>query len=98
MLDDFASTLQILSRETVKKGASNLSRDERDQAVHYVEDFIGCGTLIGNPTIDAYVLGKKYSEKVEQVIRVGGRGKVSICIFDQLIDIAEKRLFGLRIS
>lgn len=80
----------------LKKGGSNLSRDERDQAVHYVEDFIGCGNLIGSPTIDAYVLGKKYSEKVEQIIKVGDRGKVSICIFDQLIDTAEKRLFGLR--
>jgi hypothetical protein len=90
-----ATVSKILLIE-LKKGASNLSRDERDQAVHYVEDFIGCGNLIGSPTIDAYVLGKKYSEKVEQVIRVGDRGKVSICIFDQLIDTAEKRLFGLR--
>ena len=80
----------------LKKGGSKLSRNERDQAVHYVEDFINCGNLIGNPTIDCYVIGKEFSEKVELNLKVGDRGKISISIFDQLVDTAERRLFGLR--
>lgn len=94
--DSTLATVNKVLLIELKKGGSNLSRDERDQAVHYVEDFIGCGNLIGSPFIDAYVLGKKYSEKVEQIIKVGDRGKISICIFDQLVDTAERRLFGLR--
>jgi len=80
----------------LKKGGSKLSRTERNQAMGYVEDFINCGNLIGNPSIDSYVIGKEFSEKVELTVKVGDRGKVSICIFDQLVDTAEKRLFGLR--
>jgi hypothetical protein len=94
--DSSLATVNKILLIELKKGGSNLTRNERDQTMHYVEDFINCGNLIGNPNIDAYVLGKKYSEKVEQVIKVGERGKISICIFDQLVDTSEKRLFGLR--
>ena len=96
MIQQTLVTVNKILLTELKKGGSNLSRQERDQAVHYIEDFIDCGNLIGKPTIDAYILGQKYSEKVEQIVKVGDRGKVSTCIFDQLIDTAEKRLFGLR--
>jgi len=46
--------------------------------------------------IDCYVIGKEFSEKVELNVKVGDKGKVNICIFDQLVDTAERRLFGLR--
>lgn len=80
----------------LKKGGSKLSRKERNQAMSYVEDFINAGNIIGNPSIDCYVVGKAFSEKVELNIKVGDRGKVSVSTFDQLVDTAEKRLFGLR--
>lgn len=80
----------------LKKGGSNLSRQERNQAMSYVEDFINAGNIIGNPSIDCYVIGKTFSEKVELNVKVGDRGKVSVSTFDQLVDTAEKRLFGLR--
>jgi hypothetical protein len=80
----------------LKKGGFKLSRNERNQAMGYVEDFINCGSLIGNPIIDAFVIGKDFSEKVETQIKVGERGKINISIFSQLVDTAEKRLFGLR--
>lgn len=90
------STVNKILLIELKKGGSKLSRKERNQAMGYVEDFINCGNLIGNPSIDCYVIGKEFSEKVELTVKVGDRGKVSICIFDQLVDTAEKRLFGLR--
>lgn len=80
----------------LKKGGSKLSRTERNQAMGYVEDFINAGNIIGSPSIECYVIGKVFSEKVELTVKVGDRGKVNICIFDQLVDTAEKRLFGLR--
>ncbi|WP_185218056.1 ATP-binding protein [Sphingobacterium mizutaii] len=80
----------------LKKGGSKLSRKERNQAMSYVEDFNSAGNIIGNPSIDCFVIGKTFSEKVEVNIKVGDRGKVSVCTFDQLVDTAEKRLFGLR--
>ena len=54
--------------------------------------------IIGNPTIEAYVIGKEFSEKVESQTKVGSpeRGRITICTFDQLVATAEKRIFGLR--
>jgi hypothetical protein len=94
--DSGLSTVNRVLLIELKKGGSKLSRTERNQAMGYVEDFINAGNLIGNPSIDCYVIGKEFSEKVELTVKVGDRGKVNICIFDQLVDTAEKRLFGLR--
>jgi hypothetical protein len=80
----------------LKKGGSKLSRKERNQAMSYVEEFIGAGHIIGNPLVDCFVVGKAFSEKLELTVKVGDRGRVNVCIFDQLVDTAEKRLFGLR--
>lgn len=95
-IESSLSTVNKMLLIELKKGGSKLSRKERNQAMGYVEDFINCGNLIGNPSIDCYVIGKEFSEKVELTVKVGDRGKVNICIFDQLVDTAEKRLFGLR--
>lgn len=94
--DSGLSTVNRVLLIELKKGGSKLSRTERNQAMGYVEDFINAGNLIGNPSIDCYVIGKEFSEKVELTVKVGDIGKVNICIFDQLVDTAEKRLFGLR--
>ena len=96
--DSPLSTVNKILLIELKKGGSKLSRKERNQAIGYVEDFLGCGNIIGNPTIEAYVIGKTFSEKVESPTKVGSgeRGRISICTFDQLVATAEKRLFGLR--
>ncbi len=95
-IDSSLSNVSKILLIELKKGGSKLSRKERNQAMSYVENFINCGNLIGNPSIDCYVIGKEFSEKVELIVKVGDRGKVNVCIFDQLVDTAEKRLFGLR--
>ena len=96
--DSPLSTVNKILLLELKKGGSKLSRKERNQAIGYVEDFLGCGNIIGNPTIEAYVIGKLFSEKVESLTKVGSteRGRITICTFDQLVATAEKRLFGLR--
>ena len=85
----------------LKKGGSKLGREDRNQAVGYVEDFMGCGSLIGNPYINAFVVGNIFNEKVQPIQTIENKngvemGKVQICLFSQLVDSAERRLFNLR--
>jgi len=85
----------------LKRGGFKLGRDERNQAVGYVEDFMSCGTIIGNPYIHAFVVGETFNERTQpiQVIENKNKvemGKVQICLFSQLVDSSERRLFNLR--
>ncbi|SHG01725.1 ATP-binding protein [Flavobacterium defluvii] len=85
----------------LKRGGFKLGRDERNQAVGYVEDFVNCGTLIGSPYINAYVVGESFSEKVQPIQSIENEnkveiGKVQICLFSQIVDSSERRLFNLR--
>lgn len=85
----------------LKRGGFRLSREEKNQAVGYVEDFMNCGTIIGNPYINAFLVGESFSEKIQPIHAVSNdnkveMGKVQICLFSQIVDSAEKRLFNLR--
>jgi hypothetical protein len=101
---DNDSNLSIVNKILLielKRGGFKLTREERNQAQGYVEDFMNCGSLIGNPYIDAFVVGENFSEKVQPITAVINEnkvemGKVRISTFGQLVDTAEKRLFGLR--
>ena len=85
----------------LKRGKFKLTREERNQAQGYVEDFVNCGSLIGTPYIEAFVVGESFSEKIQPISTVQNEnkiemGKIRITTFGQLVDTAEKRLFGLR--
>lgn len=85
----------------LKRGKFKLTREERNQAQGYVEDFVNCGSLIGTPYIEAFVIGESFSEKIQPISTVQNEskvemGKIRITTFGQLVDTAEKRLFGLR--
>jgi hypothetical protein len=95
------STINKILIIELKRGGYKLGREERNQAVGYVEDFMNCGTLIGNPYISAFVVGESFSEKIQpiQIIENENKvemGKVQICLFSQLVDSSERRLFNLR--
>ena len=92
---DLVEMRRILIIE-LKRGGSSLSRDNRDQAVHYVEDFIGCKELTGNPHIFAFVVGETVSGKVIGKQQVGDNGHVNVTTYAQLVDTAQRRLFNLR--
>ncbi|MBN7817350.1 ATP-binding protein [Algoriphagus pacificus] len=99
--DNGLSSLRKILIIELKRGGFKIGRDERNQAVGYIEDFSNCGTLIGNPYINAFVVGESYSEKVQpfQTIENDNKveiGKVHICLFSQIVDSSEKRLFNLR--
>lgn len=99
--DNGLSSLRKILIIELKRGGFKIGRDERNQAVGYIEDFSNCGTLIGNPYINAFVVGESFSEKVQpfQTIENDNKveiGKVHICLFSQIVDSSEKRLFNLR--
>jgi hypothetical protein len=80
----------------LKRGGSDITRDNRDQAVHYVEDFIGCKELTGNPSIFAYVVGETISDRVVGTQKVGDDGHVFVTTYAQLVDTSRRRLFNLK--
>jgi hypothetical protein len=101
---DNESNLSTLSKILIielKRGGVKLSRNERNQAVGYVEDFISCGAMLGNPYINAFVVGESFIEKVQPIQTIENEnkiemGKVQICLYSQLVDSSERRLFNLR--
>ncbi|WP_226390265.1 ATP-binding protein [Penaeicola halotolerans] len=99
--DNGLSSLRKILIIELKRGGFKIGREERNQAVGYIEDFSNCGTIIGNPYINAFVVGESFSEKVQpfQTIENDNKveiGKVHICLFSQIVDSSEKRLFNLR--
>lgn len=100
-IDSNLSTVNKVLIIELKRGGFKLNRDERNQAQGYVEDFMNCGSLIGSPYIEAFVVGETFSEKIQPISTVKNEnnvemGKIRITTFGQLVDTAEKRLFGLR--
>ncbi|MBB4807406.1 hypothetical protein HNP38_002710 [Chryseobacterium defluvii] len=100
-IDTGISNIKKILIIELKRGGFKLGREERNQAVGYVEDFMNCGTIIGNPYINAFLLGESFSEKIQPIQAVSNEnkvemGKVQICLFSQIVDSSEKRLFNLR--
>ncbi|WP_298508370.1 ATP-binding protein [uncultured Kordia sp.] len=103
---DFDSTNGITNINKVliielKRGGFKVGKTERNQAVGYVEDFMNCGTVIGSPYISAFVVGESFSEKIQPISKVSNEnnvemGKVQICLFSQIVDSSERRLFNLQ--
>ena len=84
----------------LKRGGFKIGRNERNQALGYVEDFINSGTIIGSPYINAFVVGESFSEKLQPTQTIENNkveiGKVQVCLFSQIVDSSERRLFNLR--
>ena len=100
-IDSNLSTVNKVLIIELKRGGFQLTREERNQAQGYVEDFMSCGQLIETPYIEAFVVGESFSEKIQPISTVKNEnnvemGKIRITTFSQLVDTAEKRLFGLR--
>lgn len=81
----------------LKKGAFKLTRDERNQAQGYVEDLLT--SSLGNECqITAFVVGDTIADNIKSPITVGdgALGTIYVTTYDQLVDTAERRMFGLR--
>ena len=84
----------------LKRGGFELKRDERNQVQGYVEDLYALG--YNNACITAFVVGDTIAAELRQSRKMeikndnGPDAKVFVTTFSQLVDTAEKRMFGLR--
>jgi len=92
--DGLANVGKILLIE-LKKGGFNITRKERQQTQDYVEDL---RKLSGKEIpIIAFLVGESM-DITDNVISFGPNNirKVTVVTYSQLVDTAEKRMFGLR--
>ncbi len=98
-LEEFSSESQLMTVTKIllielKRGGFKLTRAERDQANAYVEDILA--SQIGNQVeINAYVVGDSIANYLQSKTAFGS-SNIFVTTYDQLVDTAEKRLFGLR--
>ena len=81
----------------LKKGGFKIKREERNQAQGYVEDLLSSNLGV-DCQITAYVVGDSIADNLTSPTKIGenGRGTLFVTTFDQLVDTAERRMFGLR--
>lgn len=81
----------------LKKGGFKIKREERNQAQGYVEDLLNSNLGV-DCQITAYVVGDSIADNLTSMTKIGdgGRGTLYVTTFDQLVDTAERRMFGLR--
>ncbi len=89
------ATVRKLLLIELKKGAFRITRNERNQTQGYVEDLLRSN--IGKDCqITAYVVGDSIDDNLTSSTKVGDQGVIYITTYDQLVDTAERRMFGLR--
>lgn len=85
----------------LKKGAFKITRNERNQAQGYIEDLAKSTTLGGNCRVIGFVVGDTIADNITNVSKVEDDkgvvlGTLFTTTYSQLVDTAEKRMFGLR--
>lgn len=89
------STVNKILIIELKRGGFKITRDERNQAQGYSEDL-----LASFPTarISSFVLGDDIADNVQRKGTFGDNNEIKLWVttFSQLVDTAERRLFGLR--
>lgn len=85
----------------LKKGAFKITREERNQAQGYIEDLAKSTTLGGNCRVIGFVVGDTIADNLTNVSKVEDDkgvvlGTLYTTTYSQLVDTAEKRMFGLR--
>ena len=81
----------------LKKGGFKIKREERNQAQGYVEDLLNSNLGV-DCQITAYVVGDSIADNLTSPTKIGENGRATLFVttFDQLVDTAERRMFGLR--
>lgn len=92
---DLVTVNNILIIE-LKRGGFEIKRDERNQAQGYIEDLMALG--FNTAYYNAFVVGDTIADGVQRRSYVGDnkQGSIFVTTFMQLVDTAEKRMFGLR--
>ena len=84
----------------LKKGAFEIKRKEKDQAMGYIEDLVKSTALGGNCLVTGFVVGDKIADNLSNSYDVKENetilGTLHVVTYSQLVDTAERRMFGLR--
>lgn len=100
-IEDSSNDISLIQLRKVliielKRGDFKISRDERNQIQGYVEDLHN-SNLGKDCDFTAFVVGYSLDRNISTQTNVcDGHGRIYITTYDQLIDTAEKRMFGLR--
>jgi hypothetical protein len=93
------STIDKILIIELKRGGFKLTRDEIYQVQGYSTDLI---SAFKGARINAFVVGDTLADNIQntRTIKVGDNdeGKIFVTTFSQLVDTAERRLFGLRLK
>lgn len=97
-IDTGLAKLRTVLLIELKRGGSEIGREEMNQADGYVQDLRHCGLLDGPPRVYSFVVGHRVSDKMERVRKVGDPevGRIEAVTFSQLVRTANARLFRLR--
>ena len=89
------STINKILIVELKRGGYKITREEIFQAQGYSMDLI---SSFQKARINAFVVGDSVADNIQRTAKIGDNdeGKVFVSTFSQLVDTAEKRLFGLR--
>ena len=79
----------------LKKGAFKITREERNQTQGYVED-LHSSSIGRDCQITAYVVGDTIADNVSIFQNIEHYGNIYVTTYNQLVDTAERRMFGLR--
>ena len=97
---DSDTSLVFLSKVLIielKKGGFKITRDEVNQVANYTEDFMA-SEINHNTTFSAFVVGDSIADNIQKTRKLGDdqSAVVYAVTYSQLVDTAERRLFGLR--
>ncbi len=99
-LNNQLASLQNVLIIELKKGDSEIGRDEMNQADGYIEDFLSSGVLDGTPYYRAFVVGHRIAPKTSQEKEIKrdnvSRGRIIAATYGQLTRTANQRLFRLK--
>jgi hypothetical protein len=100
-IEEFSEEIEIVKVRQLllielKKGAFKITRDERNQAQGYIEDLLKSTLISGNYRVTGFVVGDKIAENVSTTTKIGDNGILYTTTYSQLVDTAQKRMFGLR--
>jgi hypothetical protein len=86
---------QVLLLE-LKRGGSEITRDNVNQATNYVQDLIGSHLIEGEPAFRVFVIGHTVSANVQPRLEIPPRAKIDIVTYGQMVRQANRRLFRLK--
>ena len=100
-IEDIAkdSSMVIVNKVLIielKRGGFEITSNERNQAQNYIESLLALG--FESSTFNAFVVGDSVVKGLQRTASIGDnkQGHIFVTTFDQLVDTAEKRMFGLR--